>query len=739
MLSLANRSFLKGHLRDLPLRYRLIVPFFLLALVGTSSLVILSILSQNTLIRQEERERLFACERGFDYTVDMHGRWAVSLAAGFARSPEVASALAERDRLRLIKLSYPAYLFMKDRYKISQFNFHTAPPRNFLRLQRLYEFGDDLAYRQTIVDAVASGRETYGLESGLTGYGIRGVVPVWNDGKLAGTIEIGFSFGTAFLDVVKSQFGVNASLLIPGEDGKVFRSMSTTFPEAFERKLPEYARVFASGKRELLFHEVSGVPYAMLIGAVKDYRGETVALVEFCMNRTSTLEMIHHYRLLMLGIGILGLLLSVGAIYLISAYFTRPIGEMVAFARRITLGQAMHRFEGSSSGELGILAKSLDDMLVSLLESQEKIRHYAENLEQMVHTRTRALLESEEKYRTLVENVPLVVYRLLGDGRTVFINQFIQDLMGVSHRQVLENTDFWKQRVMEDDRARIWPLMDRCLQEGLEFNGEYRIQHAGGRMLYVMDHAQPILDEEGNVESVDGFMLNVTDRHSLEQQVIQTEELRTLSEISERLAHEIRNPLVAAGGFARRMLNTLSDEDPNREKVRIIIQEVARLEKILEKTVAYLQPFEIETEWSSLNETVQSVLDECGGVFEKRSIELNIDPGENLPPVGLDRELFRKATGSMVLALADLCRPGSAIDVRTYSGGNAVHLDMAAKGIQVSNDDVEHFFYPFTSRLDQTVAIDLPMAKMIIHKHQGLIHLFRKDPGILILKISIPL
>ena len=81
-------------------------------------------------------------------------------------------------------------------------------------------------------------------------------------------------------------------------------------------------------------------------------------------------------------------------------------------------------------------------------------------------------------------------------------------------------------------------------------------------MLYVMDHAQPILDEEGNVESVDGFMLNVTDRHSLEQQVIQTEELRTLSEISERLAHEIRNPLVAAGGFARRMLNTLSDEDP---------------------------------------------------------------------------------------------------------------------------------------------------------------------------------
>ncbi|MEN6484639.1 MAG: cache domain-containing protein, partial [Syntrophobacteraceae bacterium] len=520
----ANRTFLNGRLRNLPLRYRLIVPFFLLAFTGTTTLVFLSMISQNTLIREGERDRLLASERGFDYTIDLHGRWAVSLAAGFASSPEVAAALAEKDRLRLIKLSYPAYLFMKDRYKISQFNFHTIPPRNFLRLQRLYEFGDALDYRRTIADAVLLEKETYGLETGLTGYGIRGVVPVWHEGKLAGTMEIGFSLGSSFLEVVKVQFGVQASLLFPGEDG-VFRSTATTFSDPFERRLPQYGKVFKSGRRELIFQEVSGVPYAMLIGAVRDYRGRTVALVEFGTDRTPTLQMIQRYRLLMLWIGILGLFLSVWAIYLISAYFTRPIGKMVDFARSMTLGEDMHRFEGAPSGELAILAKALDDMLASLLDSQEKIRNYAENLEQMVHTRTRALLESEEKYRTLVENVPLVVYRLLGDGRTVFINQFVQDLMGLPHRQILGSADFWKERVFEDDRARIWPLMERCLREGFEFNGEYRIRHVSGRMLYVMDHAQPILDEEGRVDSVDGFMLNVTDRHALEQQLIQTEEL----------------------------------------------------------------------------------------------------------------------------------------------------------------------------------------------------------------------
>ncbi|MEN6483257.1 MAG: histidine kinase dimerization/phospho-acceptor domain-containing protein, partial [Syntrophobacteraceae bacterium] len=254
----------------------------------------------------------------------------------------------------------------------------------------------------------------------------------------------------------------------------------------------------------------------------------------------------------------------------------------------------------------------------------------------------------------------------------------------------------------------------------------------------VMDHAQPILDEEGRVDSVDGFMLNVTDRHALEQQLIQTEELRTLSDISQRLAHEIRNPLVAAGGFARRILSSLPEDDPNREKARIIIQEIARLEKILEKTLAYLKPFEMELQGASLNEAVLAVMEAARGVFENRAITVKIDTGKDLPSVPLDRELFTKAVESIVLALTDLCPPGSTIDVRTYLDGGAVNLDIVTKGIRVSDDDIDHFFYPFTSCLDQVATFDLPMAKMIVHKHHGLIHLYRRDPGMLVLNISIP-
>jgi len=728
----------RGFLRDLPLRYRLSIPFLFLAFIGTFSLVGLAIRSQNEIIRQQERERLFGYYRAFEHNLRLEGRWAVSLASNFARNPEVARALAQRDRLRLIKLCYPAYVFMKKNYGISQFNFHVLPPRMFLRMHRLYEFGDDLSYRKTIKDAVSVSEETYGLEKGLTGYGIRGVAPVFYQGRLVGTTEIGFSFGAVFLEQLKKQFGIEASFLVPVDNTSVFHSLATTFPNPVERNEPVYMDVFQTRHPQLVIRETSGKPYAVMIGTVQDYKDRTVALVELCVNRAATLNTIDHYRQLMLGIGIIGMLLSVGGIYVISNYFTKPIAKMVAFAREIALGKQVKPLDIYPSGELGDLSIALDDMLAALNASRAKIQNYTDNLEHMVHLRTRALRESEEKYRTLVENVPLVVYRLLGDGKVIFINHFIEDLTGMTVRKVLEQPNFWKEKVWEEDRNRIWPLMDRCLEEGKEFKSEYRIRHVNGKLIFVQGHALPILDEKGNVETVDGFLVNITDRHRLQQQIIQTEELRTLSEVSARLAHEIRNPLVAAGGFARRLLQSLPETDPNREKVQIIVQEVARLEKILEKTLAYLKPFEVVVEGSSLNELLRRIMAEqeriCGDYGVK--LELNLSP--HLPPVGLDTILFTKVLESLTKALLDYCEPGGIMKVRTYPGEHAVHLEMRVAAVQVSEDDIEHFFYPFTSRLDPSKTLDLPLAKMIIHKHRGLINLRRTDTNELALNITLP-
>ena len=733
-----TQSFL-NRLRNMPLRYRLSISFFFLAFFGTTSLTVLAILSENDLIIREERERMHGYHRAFDYNIQAQGRWAVSVASSMARNPEVAGALANQDRMRLIQLCYPAYVFMKRQYGISQFNFHVLPPRMLIRLQRLYEFGDDLGYRKTISDALSSGKETFGLEEGLTGYGIRGVAPVYHEGTVVGSVEIGFNFGSVFLEEMKNQFGIEASLLLPDQDGSSFKSLESTTGQSFVREEPAYREVFTTGWPVMLIRKEADREFSVWVRAFDNYQGKIVGLAEFRVDRSGTLRVIHHYRWLMIGVGVLGMLFSVAAIYLISDYFTKPIARMVTFAREIATGSQVYPLGLRPSGEIGVLAEALDEMLLSLELSREKIRDYAENLEQMVHLRTRALRESEEKYRTMVESIPLVVYRLLSNGRTIFVNHSVEDLLGIPVWHVMQDVGFWKNKVLEDDRVRVWPMMDRCLREGVEFKAEYRILHAGGKQVFVLDHAQPILDEQGHVETVDGFLVDVTDRHRLQHQILQTEELRTLTEISARLAHEIRNPLVAAGGFARRLLRGMPEEDPNREKVQIIVQEVARLEKILEKTLAYLKPFEIVAERASLNDLVLEVLAEQRDLFKEHVMTCSVDLASTLPFVPLDRPLFKRVLGSVVQAMVGYCHGQGGLSVQTYSGENAVHAEMEVTSVQISPDDIDHFFYPFTTRLDPTKALDLPLAKMIIHKHRGVIQLRRSEPDKLLMNISIPL
>jgi GAF domain-containing protein len=61
--------------------------------------------------------------------------------------------------------------------------------------------------------------------------------------------------------------------------------------------------------------------------------------------------------------------------------------------------------------------------------------------------------------------------------------------------------------------------------------------------------------------------------------LVDAERLATVGEMSKRIAHELRNSLTVVGGLARRLHGKSSDNDPNREYLKIIVEEVKTLEE----------------------------------------------------------------------------------------------------------------------------------------------------------------
>ncbi len=358
--------------------------------------------------------------------------------------------------------------------------------------------------------------------------------------------------------------------------------------------------------------------------------------------------------------------------------------------------------------------------------------------EALLKQRTAELVESEEKYRTLVENVPLVVYRAGPAGEVVFINRFAEELLGYGPMEILRDPGLWAEAIHEQDRGRVNELREKTWSEGREFIAEYRIVHRNGCVIHVTDHAMPFRTPEGAVGGVDGIIMDVTGRVKLQEKLIQSEGLKTISEVSARLAHEIRNPLVSAGGFARRLLSSMDTKDPNREKVEIIVREVSRLEVILRMVLNYIQPFDLELQPIDPGSLVEAALRGIEADAKKRDISIRAELPEGLPKITVDRLQMKQVLKSLLKKALGRMPDGAALSISAGLENDMLRIAVRYPVRNLSQDDVEHFFYPFTTDKPDYPAADLPMSKIIVHKHGGVIEVQNEKPGKILIKILLP-
>lgn len=359
--------------------------------------------------------------------------------------------------------------------------------------------------------------------------------------------------------------------------------------------------------------------------------------------------------------------------------------------------------------------------------------------ETRLQERTDELIESEEKYRTLVENVPLVVYRMGARQEIVFVNEFFREVFGYNTTEVFQNPGILIERVHDDDQGYIKDLRKRSYEEGKEFFAEYRVVHKDGQIVHILDHAVPHRTHDGRIASLDGIMLDMTGKARLQEHLMETQDIKTISEVSARLAHEIRNPLVSAGGFARLLLTHMSPADPNRARAEIIVKEVGRLEAILRMVLMYIQPLDLNFRSVDLMAMIGSVLDRLESEVRSRGVHLELKLAEEMRPASADPLQMERALVAIIRnALNQIQAPGP-LRIVSLQRSKELLIVITYPVEHLSRDDLDHFFYPFASLTACQTTPDLPLSKIILHKHGGHVEVTRGQDNHLSIEISLPL
>lgn len=128
--------------------------------------------------------------------------------------------------------------------------------------------------------------------------------------------------------------------------------------------------------------------------------------------------------------------------------------------------------------------------------------------------REERLREAEAKYRTLVEQLPLATYiNTIGMPiKTIYMSPQIEAMLGYPVSSWLDQ-DFFLGILHPDDRDRVLAEVNGTHNTGADFRMEYRLIAADGRTVHVLDETVAVRDEEYRPIMLQGFLVDVTDRH----------------------------------------------------------------------------------------------------------------------------------------------------------------------------------------------------------------------------------
>ena len=204
--------------------------------------------------------------------------------------------------------------------------------------------------------------------------------------------------------------------------------------------------------------------------------------------------------------------------------------------------------------------------------------------------------------------------------------------------------------------------------------------------------------------------------------------MAAIGELSTYIAHEIRNPLFAIGGFARSLLRNGELNAESRDKVGIILEEARRLDGILKSILNFARPTDVGTRDVDVNhvagETVQLMSIGCDheGICLKTELSQGIAQAQGEP------ELLKQCLINMVKnSMEAIEGEDGCITLSTGMDGKFVFVRVEDNGKGIPNDVKLRVFNPFFSTKAEGSGLGLAMTKKIVEDVGGRIQLNSHD------------
>jgi signal transduction histidine kinase len=225
------------------------------------------------------------------------------------------------------------------------------------------------------------------------------------------------------------------------------------------------------------------------------------------------------------------------------------------------------------------------------------------------------------------------------------------------------------------------------------------------------------------------FLLRTLDRFlKLKAREGEEAQLRALGVMSASLAHEIRNPLGAMKGLTQLAQEDLEPGHPAQERLRTVVAEAERLERLVSDLLDFARPREPEIREFDLVPLLGDLRVLLQPKLAAAGITLDLPTASNPITLRSDPAGMRQVLLNVLLNALEASPPGGAIGVTLARAGGFLEIRVDDAGSGFGGRDPEELMRPFVTGKTRGTGLGLAVSRQIMERLGGALTL-GPNPG----------
>ena len=215
------------------------------------------------------------------------------------------------------------------------------------------------------------------------------------------------------------------------------------------------------------------------------------------------------------------------------------------------------------------------------------------------------------------------------------------------------------------------------------------------------------------------FELTEKELKKTQEKLIRSERLVAMGHLVQGVAHEIRNPVTAIGGFAARLEKELKGNLKLEKYISFIMEQSERLENIVEEVREFSDILSATLKIDEIARVLDQVIEKFEPLCQNQGVEFSYQVDKNLPFMKIEPSQLTLALANVMENALESMPEGGNLTLTATLERDCICIDVLDTGCGISQENQGSVYDPFFTSKTRGAGLGLTMVHQILMNHNG--------------------